>query len=240
VSHEDAAGPDAELDRVAALGEPVRRALYRYVVAQPEPVTRDQAAAGVGLARHVAKFHLDKLTADGLLEADYARPAGRRGPGAGRPAKIYRRAEREIAVSLPARRYDLAGRVLAGAVTAAGRSGVPLGAALHDEARDTGRTLGRRIRATLGSRRVGRRAAVRAVTDTLSEQGFEPRPEGPAITLANCPFHALAQDYTALVCGMNLDLIEGLVAEIPESGLCAALRPAANRCCVVLAARSAS
>ncbi len=130
--------------------------------------------------------------------------------------------------------------MLAGAVTAAGESGVPLGAALHDQARDTGRTLGRRARAALGARRIGAPAAVRAVLDTLREYGFEPRPEGDAVTLANCPFHTLAQDYPALVCGMNLDLIDGLVAEIPECELRAALRPATNQCCVLLTARSAS
>jgi hypothetical protein len=37
-------GFDAQMAGVAALGEPVRRALYRYVVAQPDPVSRDQAA----------------------------------------------------------------------------------------------------------------------------------------------------------------------------------------------------
>ena len=72
---------DARLEGVAALGEPVRRALYRYVVAQPQAVSRDQAAEAVGVAHHVAKFHLDKLADDGLLEVDYARP-----PGGGVPA----------------------------------------------------------------------------------------------------------------------------------------------------------
>jgi predicted ArsR family transcriptional regulator len=239
VSHEDT-GPDAQLDRLAALGEPVRRALYRYVVAQSRPVSRDQAAAAMGLARHVAKFHLDRLAADGLLETEYARPAGRSGPGAGRPATFYRRAACDIAVSLPARRYDLAGRVLAAAITAAEESGVAVGAALHDQARDAGRTAGRQARAALGSRPVDRRAAVAAVRDTLSEYGFEPRADGTAITLANCPFHTLAQDYAALVCGMNLDLIDGLVAELPESDLCAAIRPASNQCCVQLTTRTTS
>src|SRR5439155_9153327 len=108
---------DTQVAGVAALGDPVRRALYRYVVAQPGPVSRDQAAVGVGVPHHVAKFHLDKLEADGLLEVEFSRPPGRGGPGAGRPAKLYRRASREVAVSLPERRYDLAGRVMARPVT---------------------------------------------------------------------------------------------------------------------------
>jgi predicted ArsR family transcriptional regulator len=227
---------DAQLDRVAALGEPVRRALYRYVVAQPGPVNRDQAAIGVGVAHHVAKFHLDKLETEGLLDVEYARPPGRGGPGAGRPAKLYRRAERDIMVSLPSRRYDLAGRVMAAAITATHESGVPLAAALRAAARDAGTRLGSDARQALGSRRVTRRTATAAVTKALADNGFEPRTDGTHITLANCPFHSLAAEYTALVCGINRDLIDGLVAAIPESGLDATLRPMPNQCCVLLAA----
>src|SRR5690242_6199991 len=102
-----AADLDARLEQVAALGEPVRRELYRFVAAQSEPVTREQAADAVGVPSHSAKFHLDRLVADRLLDADYARPVGRGGPGAGRPAKVYRRSETEVAISLPERRYDL-------------------------------------------------------------------------------------------------------------------------------------
>ena len=108
----DADAFDERVGRIAALGEPLRRALYRYVAAQPEPVSRDEAAAAVGIARHVTKFHLDRLEADGLLETSYSRPPGRGGPGAGRPAKRYRRSSGEVSVSLPARSYDLAGRVM--------------------------------------------------------------------------------------------------------------------------------
>ena len=110
---------DTRLSSVAALADPMRRALYRYVIGQPQPVSREQAAANTGLALHVAKFHLDKLAANGLLESEYRRPPGRVGPGAGRPTKWYRRSEREIVVTLPARRYDIAGQVMAEAITIA-------------------------------------------------------------------------------------------------------------------------
>src|SRR5437016_1635060 len=123
---------DAQVVGIAALAEPIRRALYRYVVAQVAPVNRDQAAEGAGVARHVAKFHLDKLVEDGLLDVTYARPAGRGGPGAGRPAKLYQRSPRQLAVSLPQRDYELAGRLLARAITAAERDRTPVGDALRD------------------------------------------------------------------------------------------------------------
>src|SRR3954462_4172887 len=122
---------DAQVAGIAALGEPVRRTLYGFVAAQPGPVNRDEAAAGAGVARHVAKFHLDKLVEDGLLDVTYARPAGRGGPGAGRRAKLSRRSPLELAVSLPPREYELAGRLLARAVTTAERDRTPVRDALR-------------------------------------------------------------------------------------------------------------
>ena len=79
---------------VAALAEPVRRDLYRFVVAQAGPVSRDQAGEGVGVPRHTAKFHLDKLVEEGLLDTEFRRLGDRQGPGAGRPTKLYRRSRR--------------------------------------------------------------------------------------------------------------------------------------------------
>src|SRR5512146_2470436 len=110
---------DDDTSGIAALADPVRRRLYEFVSTQPSAVSRDQAAAAVGVARHQAKFHLDKLEAEGLLETEYARLGGRSGPGAGRPSKLYRRADREIAVSLPPRDYLLAGQLMADAIAEA-------------------------------------------------------------------------------------------------------------------------
>jgi predicted ArsR family transcriptional regulator len=130
---------DTRLGRIAALGDPIRRALYRFVVAQPEPVGRAQAADAVGIAHHSAKFHLDKLESEGLLDIEYARRPGRSGPGAGRPAKRYRRSAREVAVSLPERRYDIASYVMAEAITTARESDMPVAEAVQQSASALGR-----------------------------------------------------------------------------------------------------
>ena len=224
---------DLQVTGIAALGEPVRRSLYRFVVAQPEPVSRDQAAEGVGVAHHVAKFHLDKLVDDDLLDVDYRRPPGRGGPGAGRPTKFYRRSSRQLTVSLPERHYELAGRLLAAAVTGAQADGLPLSDALSETARETGRALGHQARARLGSRPT-RRAVLGAAAEALRTCGYEPRVAPDGVTLANCPFHALAQDYTELVCGMNLDLVTGLVEGLGSADLEPRLAPAEGHCCVRL------
>lgn len=230
MNHDDL---DSNLEGVAALGEPVRRALYRYVIGQPHPVNRDQAAEGIGVARHVAKFHLDKLADEGLLEVDYARPPDRRGPGAGRPAKLYRRSSRELAISLPARRYDLAGSLLAQAVTSSQRDAVPVRDALQQAATELGHALGAQVRERAGSP-PSPSSVLAAAHEVLDEHGYEPRGDEHGLTLANCPFHALAQEYTELVCGMNLDLMRGLVAVLDGSGLTAVLQPTPGRCCVHL------
>jgi predicted ArsR family transcriptional regulator len=220
---------DARLDRLAGLGEPVRRALYRFVVGQRAPVSREQAATGVGVAHHVAKFNLDRLVEDGLLDAEYRRPAGRGGPGAGRPAKLYRRAEGDLEVSLPERRYDLAGRLLVRAVARAERSGGSVAESLHDVAREAGHDLGGN--AVEGGRRSQRRTAESLVA-LLADQGFEPCVQSEGITLTNCPFHALAQEETALVCGMNVAFVQGVLDGLGTSKLDAELDPAPGRCCV--------
>jgi len=206
---------DAQLDRAAALGDPVRRALYRFVGASAAPVGREEAAAGVGVAHHVAKFHLDRLVADGLLVFEYRRPAGRGGPGAGRPAKLYRRADAGVEVSLPERRYQLAGQLLLEAI-AAGRE-------LGDVAKVSGRTAGSEARRTRST-----------VVDVLTEHGYEPRREGRDLVLDNCPFHALARQNPDLVCGMNLAFLEGVVGGLGVKKICPRLEPDENRCCVRL------
>src|SRR5919197_776640 len=138
------ADADADADRqlagLAGLGDPLRRALYRYVADRGVPVSRDDAAHAAGISRPLAAYHLDRLVADGLLHASYQRRGGRRGPGAGRPAKHYARAARQIELSLPARDYAALAELLARAVEAD-----PCGAAraaLHRAAGALGTQLG--------------------------------------------------------------------------------------------------
>jgi len=218
----------ADVAGVAALSEPVRRSLYRYVVAQDEPVSREDAAAGVGVAHHIAKFHLDRLAADGLLDVEYRRPPGRSGPGAGRPTKLYRRGARDIAVSLPERRYDLAGEVMAEALTIAARDAVPVPEAIHVAARAAGQHLADSAEPDSAA------SPKQMVSELLARYGYEPRATDDGVVLTNCPFHRLARTYTELVCGMNLDLIDGALDRLCPGRLQARLDPRPNRCCVAI------
>jgi predicted ArsR family transcriptional regulator len=220
---------------IAALDHPITRAAYRLLGERGE-VSRDETSAAMGLARSVAAFHLDKLVDAGLADVRFERRTGRSGPGAGRTAKLYRRSPTEIAVSLPERRYDLAGELLAGAVERASDGSMSVERALHDTAVEAGRRIGDAVRADSGpgAASTGRRDALLAV---LEGNGYEPRVHGDEVVLANCPFHALAEHHRQLMCGMNLDLIGGIVEGVAgEDLMTARLAPEAGYCCVRIAA----
>jgi predicted ArsR family transcriptional regulator len=212
---------DTVVSAIAALDEPTRRRLYDHVARQPGPVSRDDAAAALGLARQTAAFHLDRLADESLLDVVYERRSGRTGPGAGRPAKLYRRSRKQIAVSLPDRRYELAGRLLARAVEESAATGAPVQAVLHRKAEELGTRL--------------EEPGSVSLLDLLERYGFEPRyEETGVIVLGNCPFHALAREHTQTVCGMNLHLLRGVLNGLGERAYTACLSPAPGRCCVRL------
>jgi predicted ArsR family transcriptional regulator len=222
---ETAADVLADVFAVASLGEPTRRRIYDHVRAHPGPVSRDEVADALGVGRRTAAFHLDRLAEQGLLAVSFARRSGRSGPGAGRPAKLYQRSSRVVSVSLPPRHYDVAGRLLAGAFVEAQQSGEPPRDVLDRRARDLGRSLA-------GRRSGGGDKSV--LLNLLEVHGYEPNVDSGDIVLNNCPFHAMAQEHTELVCGMNLNLLEGLLDGLDTTGLRARLDPGIARCCVRL------
>lgn len=226
---------DEQIAGVAALDQPLRRDLYDLIAANAGSLDRDQAADALGVPRSVAAFHLDKLTEAGLLQVHYERPPGRTGPGAGRPAKRYRRAATELSVSVPQRHYELAGALLADAVQASTQTGCPVDEALAKAARSAGVEVGAAARADL-PKRVSARTLRDAVLRVLRRLGYEPREAREEILLANCPFHRLADRHRPLICGMNLDLLAGL-AEGMQAGdrLVPRLDPAPEMCCVRIA-----
>jgi predicted ArsR family transcriptional regulator len=170
----------------------------------------------------VAAFHLDRLADQGLLAVEYRRPSGRTGPGAGRPAKLYRPIEDEVAVSVPERHYELVGGLLAAAVAESIDTGASVQDVLERTAYETGRTIG---------------AAADNVLAALEDGGYEPQRQdrdSGALALGNCPFHRLAQQFTALVCGVNLQLLRGVADGAGDSSYIAMLDPSPGHCCVRL------
>jgi predicted ArsR family transcriptional regulator len=224
---------DRDLSAIGLLQDPVRRALYGHVVASGGEVSRNQAAAAAGVARGLAAFHLDKLVEAGLLEASFRRLGDRRGPGAGRPAKLYRRAAGEVAASLPPRTYETAAHLLAETVEQAGAD-----LELQAAARRAGAEAGRRIAAE-ASAAPGRPAdtgprPAPAVEPVLAARGYEPFRDGDALRLRNCPFATLSAEFPVLVCAMNLCLVEGLLDGLGQDPGRAVMDPAPDRCCVAV------
>jgi predicted ArsR family transcriptional regulator len=214
----------AGLEDVGALGllrDPVRRRLYEFVALCGRPVDRVECASAAGIDRGLAAYHLDRLVAHGLLEASYARPPGRSGPGAGRPPKLYRRADRDFVVATPARDYRLLAELLALTVDEGGTG-------TRAEVGRAARALGHRLGADARHRGDRLEAALRS-------RGYEPATSDDGTTrLRNCPFNAVASRHAALVCELNLALLEGLVAGLEADAARASLEPADGSCCVVI------
>lgn len=196
------------------LVDPVRRALYDYVSRQNHPVSREEAAEIRGVSRSLAAFHLDKLVEAGLLCSRYEAPSDqprRRG----RTPKVYEPASDGLMVTIPERRYDLLGEILADAVAVA-----------PQPAADAARRLAFQRGQQVGANATGLQAA-------LTDLGFEPYSDHPARTLlANCPFHSVATRQTELVCGINLAFVAGLLDGLREHHCTARLAPRPGACCV--------
>ncbi|MGI8536578.1 MAG: helix-turn-helix transcriptional regulator [Mycobacteriales bacterium] len=223
-------------DRWVVLGEPQRRAVYEFVNEQHGPVTRSSVADALGITRTLAAFHLDKLLDAGLLEADFRRLGDRPGPGAGRPAKRYRTAGGEVNFSVPPRRYDIAGRILARAV-AESVPGVPVSEQARRLAREEGLGTGARYRTEQGARRRNADQTLELAGEVLHELGYAPQRSTPSeLLLRNCPFHRLVEIAPDLICGVNHAFLEGLLAGLAGSrAVHARLDPSVAGCCVVLA-----
>ena len=222
----DKVPPDRDLAAIALLQDPVRRALYGHVVAAGGEVSRNQAAEAVGVQRGLAAFHLDKLVEAGLLEASFRRLGDRRGPGAGRPAKLYRRAAGEVAASLPARTYETAAHLLAEAVD---QTGADL--ELQAAARRAGQAAGR------GQAAAGPGPGGAAIEQVLEARGYEPYRDVAGLRLRNCPFARLSHEFPVLVCAMNLALIEGLLDGMGNQPGRAVMDPGPGRCCVAITSK---
>ncbi|HMM83468.1 MAG TPA: transcriptional regulator [Terrimesophilobacter sp.] len=208
-----------QLSAVAAISDPLRRALFEFVSRSTGAVSREDAARATGMARSTAAFHLDRLVDEGVLETEFKRLSGKSGPGAGRPSKLYRRAGGEIAVSFPVRRYDLAGDMLAAAVAESDRTGEPVRAVLATISAATGREIG---------------ASAGSLDAALESCGYEPRDDGAGgIVLANCPFHKLAANHTDVICSANVALLQGVAEGASETERTVEFVEPTNGCCCV-------
>jgi predicted ArsR family transcriptional regulator len=225
--------PDLEqqVTAIATLAEPVRRALYLYVISRPTAVSRDEAAQAVGISRSLAAFHLDRLATVGLLDVSYRRLTNRTGPGAGRPAKLYRRIQRTFELSLPPRRYEFLAHLFALTLE---QTLPPSSQALEETAHGIGIKLGAQARENIDPE-ASRDVLLTTAETLLAAYGFQPcRATNSTLLLCNCPFDRLAKEHRELVCGMNLALIRGLLEGLRLEGIETEFFPQPDMCCVLI------
>jgi predicted ArsR family transcriptional regulator len=226
-------------DALQLLAEPTRRALFQTCRRAAAPLTREELATAVGISRRLAAFHLDVLADAELVTVDYARPAGRTGPGAGRPAKRYTAADVDLELSVPPRRYDVAARVMARGLAAAHERGTDALETTFEVAQEEGQRIGH-LRRSPG--RKSAKATTEAAMDVLTDLGYEPRCESDrCVQLCNCPFDSVVDVAADVVCGLNQRFVSGVLDGLGgHRAVQAELDPAPDRCCVVLRSRERS
>ena len=220
MASDDGSDFEQRLGAVSALVDPLRRRIYDAVARSEEPLGREIVAARVGVPRSTAAFHLDRLAAEGLLDVEFRRLSGRTGPGSGRPAKVYRRADVDVSVIVPRRHYELAGEVMAEAIGRAIGEGVPVRDALREAATRAGRRLA---------------AASADLDDALERAGLEPRADGDDTVLGTCPFHRLMRENPAVVCDLNHAMLCGMADAVGSDSARVQLDPGSGGCCIRIA-----
>jgi predicted ArsR family transcriptional regulator len=210
------------LDRLAAAGDPQLRRVLLYARGRRDPFTADDVTVVLGVHRNVARSRLDRLAAAGFLTVTLERLGGQRGPGAGRPAKVYRVAPELEGVEFPDRRLAELTSLLVGKIPARGRA-----RALREAGEEFGRSLGARA----GLKASGDvRTGLERVCDALGSLGFHASVlslEGDEAILesATCPLRPLVvarPDADGIDHGMWAGLVErgirGVSADRVKSG----------------------
>lgn len=205
----DTATFDKALGALAStLGDATRRAIYISVREASEPVTASQISSIFELHTNVARHHLDRLVTDGYLRVTHRRTAGKRGPGAGRPAKHYEPTPKEVSVQFPARRYDLLAELLLRVVE---RIDAAKAGAVAEE---IGAEFGRELAAEIGlPEEPGFSGAVQSVARAMLGVGFETSTDVDDHTLVTryCPFGETATKHPDIVCRLDQGIVRGLL-----------------------------
>lgn len=227
---------DPGIRAVAALDDQLRRGMYAFIRAARRPVTRDEAAAAVGISRKLAAFHLDKLVDAGALRAHYGQPGAAR--KVGRAPKVYEPSGADIRVSIPPRSHEMLAGILLETVLAQGEGEAARSVAMR-VAGERGQALGAAERDQARPGRLGTERALTLVSGLLKRCGFEPAREAPGcVRLRNCPFDPLAHWAPEVVCRMNQAFLAGVLTGLDAPTVEAVLRPQQGECCVELRDRA--
>jgi predicted ArsR family transcriptional regulator len=214
------AGPKP-LDVHKALADDTRYRLYRHVGRAGRPVSVRELSRRLSLHPNTLRPHLRRLEEAGLISREVRKTAS-----VGRPQTLYRVREVEDQAG---RDYRLLAEMLIGVVR--GKRAV-------GQAQELARRWGTYLVAKGGpkpSLREPTRPNLAALQEAMAEAGFDPRfrRRGSAttieITLRDCPFRDLADEYRDLVCTLHRGLIEGMLAGLTPTLAIKEFRPFVER-----------
>jgi predicted ArsR family transcriptional regulator len=194
-------------DLTSALGDPTRRAIYIAVRESAEPLTTSNVAELFGIHPNVARHHLDRLADDGYVRVSHRRPAGKSGPGAGRPAKCYEASNKEVSVHFAPRRFEMLVEMLIRVLDEVAPENI------GQVAESVGRAYGSELAAEIGvPDQPGYDGAVQAVAKAMTGLGFtiDPDVEGQRLLTTHCPFGEAATSHPEVICSLDRGIVTGL------------------------------
>jgi predicted ArsR family transcriptional regulator len=213
--------PDTKaLEVHKALADDTRFRLYRYVGLAGRPVSVREMSRRLSLHPNTLRPHLRRLEEAGLVTREVRKTAA-----VGRPQTLYsvREAEAE-----GGRDYRLLAEMLCGLVR---------GPKAMTQAQDLARQWGSYLVAQGGPKpgaRLPARRNLAILQEAMARAGFEPRfrreaGDGIEVSMRNCPFRDLADDYRDLVCTLHRGLVEGMLAGLKPPLAVREFKPFAER-----------
>lgn len=217
------------LDVHKALADDTRYRLYRHLRLVGRPVSVREMSGRLGLHPNTLRPHLRRLEEAGLVAHQV-----RKTPGVGRPQTLYRALDTS---GDGGGGFRLLAEMLCGLLHT--KRDIERATVL---AREWGQYL-----VTQGGPKPGVRLPARqnlaALQEAMARAGFDPRfrraSTGVEITLRECPFRDLADEYRDLVCSLHRGLLEGMLEGLKPGMALREFRPFAERgVCRARAARA--
>jgi predicted ArsR family transcriptional regulator len=203
-----------------ALADDTRYRLYRYVGLAGRPVSIREMSRRLSLHPNTLRPHLRRLEEAGLVSREVRKTAA-----VGRPQTLYSVRHGEVEEG---RDYRLLAEMLCGLLR---------GKQAMDKAHELASQWGSYLVAQGGPKPgvrlpPGRNLAI--LQEALSKAGFDPRfrrlqATAIEVTLRDCPFRELADDYRELVCTLHRGLVEGMLSGLKPPLSLTEFKPFAER-----------
>ena len=193
-----------------------------------EGLSAQELAHQFGLHVTTMRFHLDQLVGAGLLSSHFQRR-----DGAGRPRKLYAVERGSLETVTPDHAYRMLSELLVESFRTddEGRALTPDEAGARWGRRRVGEEhldLLDRVPARTAGQWLGK---IGQMVDLLKEWGYTPEVSTSnggrtaRVALHDCPFLPLAEENTAVVCGIHRGLIRGVMESLGEEATDVGLTP---------------